>query len=75
MSRIKGRYVAQVVIEMDVDENTPHLKTFDQLWDAYKNQMTGKIKDVLTDEFGESFVTVTVEKQFADVWRADDEAD
>lgn len=73
MSRIKGRYVAQVVIEMDVDENTPHLKTFDQLWDAYKNQMTGKIKDVLTDEFGESFVTVTVEKQLADVWRAGDE--
>lgn len=75
MSRIKGRYVAQVIVELDVDENTPYLKTFDQLRDAYKNQMTGKVKDVLTDEFGESFATVTVEKQFADVWRAGDEAD
>lgn len=75
MSRIKGRYVAQVVIEMDVDENEPYLKTFDQLRDGYENQMTDRIKDILTDEFGESFVTVTVEKQFADVWRADDEAD
>ena len=73
MSRIKGRYVAQVIVELDVDENTPYLKTFDQLRDAYKNQMTGKVKDVLTDEFGESFVTVTVEKQFVDVWRAGDE--
>lgn len=71
MSRIKGRYVAQVIIEMDVDENEPYLKTFDQLRDGYENQMTDRIKDVLTDEFGESFVTVTVEKQFADVWRAD----
>lgn len=71
MSRIKGRYVAQVIIEMDVDENEPYLKTFDQLRDGYENQMTDRIKDVLTDELGESFVTVTVEKQFADVWRAD----
>lgn len=75
MSSIKGRYVARVVIELDVDEDEPYLKTIDQLRDVYKNQMTGKIKDVLTDEFDERLVTVTVEKQFADVWRADDEAD
>lgn len=75
MSRIKGRYVAQVVIEMDVDENKPHLKTFDQLRDTYENQMTDGIKDILAEHFDVSFVTVTVEKQFADVWRADDEAD
>jgi len=75
MSRIKGRYVAQVVIEMDVDENKPHLKTFDQLRDTYENQMTDGIKDILAEHFDVSFVTVTVEKKFADVWRADDEAD
>lgn len=75
MSSIKGRYVARVVIELDVDEDEPYLNTIDQLRDVYKNQMTGKIKDVLTDEFDERLVTVTVEKQFADVWRADDEAD
>lgn len=75
MSRIKGRYVARVIIEMDVDENKPHLKTFDQLRDTYENQITDRIKDVLTDQFDESSVTVTVEKQFADVWRAGDEAD
>lgn len=60
---------------MDVDENKPHLKTFDQLRDTYENQMTDGIKDILTEHFDVSFVTVTVEKQFADVWRADDEAD
>lgn len=73
MSRIKGRYVAQVVIELDADENEPHLKTIDQLRDAFVNQMTEEVKDTLTDDFNVPFVTVTVEKQFADVWRAGDE--
>lgn len=73
MSRIKGRYVAQVIVELDVDENEPYLKSIDELRDVFANQLTDKIKDILTDV--SSFVTVTVEKQFADVWRADDEAD
>lgn len=74
MSRIKGRYVAQVVIELDADENEPELKTIDQLRYAFANQMTGSVKDTLTDEFDvSSCVTVTVEKQFADVWRVGDE--
>lgn len=73
MSRIKGRYVARVVIEMDADENEPYLKTIDQLRDVFANQIAGRIKGTLIDDFCESFVTVTVEKQFADVWRAGDE--
>lgn len=74
MSRIKGRHVAQVVIEMDVDENTPHLKTFEQLRDTFANQITENVKDALTNSyFCSPYLTVTVEKQFADVWRAGDE--
>lgn len=73
MSRIKGRYVAQAVIEIDVDENEPDLKPIDQLRDDFVSQMTEEVKDTLIDDFGTPFSTVTVEKQFADIWRAGDE--
>lgn len=74
MSRIKGQYITRVVIKLDVDENEPYLKTFDQLRDTFANQITENVKDALTNSyFCSPYLTVTVEKQFADVWMAGDE--
>lgn len=69
---IKGIYVAQVRIDIAVDENTHGLLPFDQLQKAVREQTTGAVKGLLEDEFGD-IGTVTVEQQMADLWKAEND--
>ena len=64
---IKGKYVAQIEIDILVDENTPNLLPFDQLKNAVHNEMTAAVKSMLNDEFSD-IGTITVCQQFADLW-------
>ena len=63
---IKGKYVAQIEIDISVDENTPGLMPFEQLKNATYNEITGVIKSMIDDEFSGVGVTNVIQ-QFADL--------
>ena len=71
MSRIKGRYVAQVVIEFDVprDDDTYPLEEVRN--SICGGELTEAIKRVLSGGIAE--VTTTVNQQYADVYEVDDD--
>lgn len=69
---IKGIYVAQVRIDIAVDENSPGLLPFDQMQKALRDQTTEAVKDLLEDELFGDVGTVTVEQQMADLWETED---
>lgn len=68
---IKGKFVATIEIDIDVDENTPGLLPFEELKEAVHNEMEIAVKDMLCDEFGD-VATVKVTKTFADLYRTED---
>lgn len=68
---IKGLYVAQVRIDIAVDENSPGLLPFDQMQKALRDQTTEAVKDLLEDELFGDVGTVTVEQQMADLWETE----
>lgn len=69
---IKGIYVAQVRIDIAVDENSPGLLPFDQMQKALREQTTEAVKDLLEDELFGDVGTVTAEQQMADLWETED---
>lgn len=69
---IKGIYVAQVRIDIAVDENSPGLLPLDQMQKALREQTTEAVKDLLEDELFGDVGTVTVEQQMADLWKTED---
>ena len=69
---IKGIYVAQVRIDIAVDENSPGLLPFDQMQKALREQTTEAVKDLLEDDLFGDVGTVTVEQQMADLWETED---
>lgn len=69
---IKGIYVAQVRIDIAVDENSPGLLPFDQMQKALREQTTEAVKDLLEDELFGDVGTVTGEQQMADLWETED---
>ena len=69
---IKGIYVAQVRIDIAVDENSPGLLPFDQMQKALRDQTTEAVKDLLEDELFGDVGTVMVEQQIADLWETED---
>ena len=68
---IKGKFVATIEIDIDVDENTPNLLPFEKLKGAVQNDMETAVKDMLCEEFGD-IATVKVTKTFADLYRNGD---
>ena len=72
---IKGKYVAQVEIDISADENMPGLLSIDEIKEIM-NRFTGALKNLLEDEVPEITnitATVTVTQLFADVWKTEDE--
>ena len=69
---IKGIYVAQVRIDIAVDENSPGLLPLDQMQEAIREQTAEAVKDLLEDELFGDVGTVTVEQQMADLWETED---
>lgn len=69
---IKGLYVAQVRIDIAVDENSPGLLPFDQMKKVLREQTTEAVKDLLKNKLFSDVGTVTVEQQMADLWETED---
>ena len=64
---IKGKFVAQVEIDISVDENTPGLLPFEAFAKAVKTEQCAYLQNMLNDEFGD-IGTVKVTQLFADAW-------
>ena len=71
MSRIKGRYVAQVVFELDTPRESNTLPLEEIRHYICDGDMKIAITEVLADEAYDC--TVTVDQQYADVYEVDDE--
>ena len=71
MKRIKGRYVAQVVLEFDVPRESNTLPLEEIKHNICDGDMKIAIKEALSDEL--DYCTVTVDQQFADVYEVDDD--
>lgn len=70
---IKGRYVAQVIIEFAIDEDlSQDMASFDEIKKRFTEDLAPAIKEIIEDET-EDFFEVSVERQFADVWIVNDE--
>lgn len=71
MARVKGTYIAKVIIDFDYEEDDFDFKTFEKLdKDVRSGQLTTLVEQVLKDEFEvENAVTVTVQKQIASIHR------
>ena len=67
MKRIKGRYVAQINIELDADALIPGLLPFDEIKENWKN-INEIIKETTCDEVGDDERTkVEVTETYNDI--------
>ena len=64
MSRIKGRYVAQVTIEIDKEYLPGAMLPFDEIRDRF-NGITPYLADLVDDTFEDA--KVKVDQQYADI--------
>lgn len=66
--RIKGKYVALVTLEVDVDENEEGMLPFDVI-KQNMNILTKALEEILYEEFMSELGTVKVEQQYSDLYR------
>ena len=71
MSRIKGRYVAQVVFEWDAQRKINTLPLEEIRHRICDGEMKTAITEALSDEVDDC--TVTVDQMYADVYEVDDD--
>lgn len=64
MSRIKGRYVAQVTIEIDKEYLPGEMLPFEEIRDRF-NGITPYLADLVDDTFEDA--KVKVDQQYADI--------
>lgn len=72
MSKIKGKYVATIIIELEADDSIKGLFPFERIKENFKG-MTPIVKKIMEDEIADPELgTVEVLEQFCDVWRSED---
>ena len=71
MARVKGSYIAKVILNFDYEEDNFDFKPFEELdKDVRSGGLNTLVEQVLKDEFEvENAVTVTVQKQIASIHR------
>ena len=69
--RYKGKYVAQIEIDIDIDAERPGIPSFDEIKESVSNKFTPGIKDILEEEVLDNCGTVTVTQQYADTWEVE----
>lgn len=68
---IKGRYVATIVMDFKIDENTLGLLPFDELKRRVTNgELDNGIVAILSKEFGD-LCSIGLTKQYADLYHVD----
>lgn len=70
MAKIKGRYVAQVEIDFDIDEDEEGLLPFDEIHENLTVRFAPMLKAHIEEGF---YGNVAVTQMYADVWRVEDE--
>lgn len=72
--RIKGRYAAQVIIDIDVDAEKTGLP-FDKIHKNITEGLTPALREELQSQLDGSIKGCTLEliQQYADVWEAEEE--
>lgn len=76
MSRIKGRYVAQVIIDIDIDANQKGILPYEIIRDKINNDLDSNLKDMIQEElFLKGEGTVEVDKQYCNVYQVPDDTE
>ena len=70
--RIKGRYVAQIVIEFDCEKEEGMLPSEEIKKRVVDGELTDTIKDVVYGEIIDDYGTVTVTQQYADMYEVEE---
>lgn len=70
---IKGKYVATVTIDFNINEAEPSLKPFDEIRDEIRHDLTPDIQKMLEEEFGE-YGKVAVSQLYADAYQVKEES-
>ena len=68
MARIKGKHVATVEINFDVEESEQFLP-FEKIKTKIEEELTPFLRELIQDEVAEDIATVEVRQQFADCYR------
>ena len=71
--RIKGRYVAQIEIDLDAKWQEYMLPFGEIKKKMVDGELTDKIRDLVFGEIIEDFGTVTVTQQYADIYEVEDD--
>ena len=71
MARVRGSYIAKVIIVLDYEEDDFEFQPFEELDKALTGtKFNTAVENVLKDEFEvENAITVTVQKQIASIHR------
>lgn len=77
MGKIKGRYAAQVIVDIDVDVDPNELLAYQiaSIKDLIENSLSETIKSAAIEEVGKEYGTVMVDKQYCDVHIVEGEAE
>ena len=65
MSRMKGRYVAQIIIEIDEEYQEGRMLPFEEIEHNFKNRLTPELEVLLLREI--DCTRVKVDQQYADI--------
>jgi hypothetical protein len=69
--RYKGKYVAQIVIDFDI-EKTERMLPFEEIKKkTVGGELTDDIRDVIRDEIIDDYGTITVTQQYADMYEVE----
>ena len=69
--RYKGRYVAQIVIDFDMEKEEGMLPFEEIKKRTVDGELTDAIKDVVVGEIIDDYGTVTVTQQYADMYEVE----
>lgn len=72
---IKGKFVATLVIDINIDDNQPGMRPFDEIKKDFNNGFIDKeLVAIITDELGEG-CAVGLTRQYADLYKVEDNKD
>ena len=71
--RYKGQYIAQVIINFDIDANQPNLKPFDAMRQGIVEQFTPELKHLIEDAALDENATCEVNQLYADLYKVTEE--
>jgi hypothetical protein len=69
--RYKGKYVAQIVIDFDIEKSERMLPFEEIKKKTVGGELTDDIRDVIREEIIDDYGTITVTQQYADMYEVE----